>query len=293
MKNYKNKKAFALIIAIWVTLVMWFLAFFIFEYMVPFSKNTKGIENAGRAYYQAESAVEDALYFSNKTRADYSTESWTTLTDWALWNSFSMEAAWSFLPPAWKWNSEFSSDWNTIMLWSPIQLDIWRNIVSSWGNFRLYVRVPDLNLDWENNETLKWSDTPIINWQLSSLQDSLNARSSWLTEDDIRDWQDFVFNWKEWRNLSGTDINFEDFYEEECIENDDICSLKLSVVNRLLLEDDTPVPYLEWKIDAWTNIPLRYTNIESVWKSYGFKKDLEVRVPQQSVNEGFDFTIFQ
>jgi Tfp pilus assembly protein PilX len=56
-----NKNAFALIIAMGLVIFMVLIAFFILEYMVPFSRNTKGIENASRAYYQAESAIENAL----------------------------------------------------------------------------------------------------------------------------------------------------------------------------------------------------------------------------------------
>jgi hypothetical protein len=33
--------------------------------------------------------------------------------------------------------------------------------------------------------------------------------------------------------------------------------------------------------------------IEASGKAYGFKKDLEVQVPQQTVNQAFDFTVFQ
>jgi hypothetical protein len=39
------------------------LALFILEYIVPFSKNTKSIEQSVVAYYLADSGIEDALYF--------------------------------------------------------------------------------------------------------------------------------------------------------------------------------------------------------------------------------------
>jgi hypothetical protein len=55
------------------------------------------------------------------------------------------------------------------------------------------------------------------------------------------------------------------------------------------------IPYLEYKIklnDTY-KIPLRYSRIKSYGKSYGFQKHLEVKVPQQTTNEAFDFTVFQ
>jgi hypothetical protein len=38
------------------------LALYILEYMIPFSRNTKNIEQSVAAYYQADSGIEDALY---------------------------------------------------------------------------------------------------------------------------------------------------------------------------------------------------------------------------------------
>lgn len=292
MYNHWNKKAFALVIAMWLTLIMWLIAYFLLEYMIPFARNTKGIENATRAYYQAETAIEDALYFVNKQRLDYSTESWSIMPSGSIWNSFSVEASWNLLPPVWKWNSEFDMDWNTISQWNPIQLDIWNWTILDWSSVQFSFRVPDLDWDWNNtNQTLSWwTVTPIINWQLVSENNSLSATGSWINADDI-DWSAINFSAKNWKDLSDNISNFWTFYNDNCWST---CTLKLSIINKLELEyNNTPVPYLEWKINFNTLVPLRYTNIETSGKSYWFKKDLDVRVPQQTVNEAFDFTVFQ
>jgi len=42
----RNKKALSLVIAMGLTLVMALLAIYILEYMIPFSKNTKNIEQS-------------------------------------------------------------------------------------------------------------------------------------------------------------------------------------------------------------------------------------------------------
>jgi hypothetical protein len=72
------------------------------------------------------------------------------------------------------------------------------------------------------------------------------------------------------------------------------CILKLSVVNKLETIAGTSVPYIEWYIDFGSKkVPLRNARIETQGKTYGFRKDLEVSVPQQTISEAFDFTVFQ
>lgn len=59
------------------------------------------------------------------------------------------------------------------------------------------------------------------------------------------------------------------------------------------------LPYLEWKIVYEykgidnRNFYFRYANIKSTWKSSIYTRDLEIKVPQQTTNEAFDFTVFQ
>ena len=73
--------------------------------------------------------------------------------------------------------------------------------------------------------------------------------------------------------------------------------MKLSLINPLYTTTGLKIPYLEYTINPWDNVwtkfPLYYTTIDTSWKSYWFKKDLNVRVPQQTTNQAFDFTLFQ
>jgi len=292
----KNKKALSLIIAIGITLVMALLAIFILDYMIPFWKNTKNIEQSVSAYYQADSAIEQALY----------SMSWTSL--WAeidkdilstsprdYW--IDMISSWTVLPPVWQWNSEFNSDYNRISIWDPIQIEIWNNSIDP-ANFKLYFRVPDLDWNWNNDETLSWGILKIINWQLSSSNDVLNASGSQITATQInwvlKSWDEiFKSLWvnQDWLTLNDSSNTFAAFYTSNCWTNSG-CILKMSVINKLETSSES-VPYLEWKIYAWSSIPLRYRIIETTWKSYWFQKELRVKVPQQTLNEAFDFTVFQ
>ncbi len=301
MKN--NKKWFSLPLAIWLVIIISLLALSILEYIVPFSKDIKWVENGAKAYYQANSWVEEWLYHIY-TRADEVAEKYKVFS-WNASLEYKTISSGSLLPPAWEWNSEYDNDWNTISSWNPIQLSIWNWYVNDWSMVDVYFRVPDLDRDWASGDkALSWGTLPIINWQLSADNNTLNASWSIITSNDIcssnesscdflilydSQWVDL--NWNEW-----PDQKFDKFYEDNCDWTSSWCTLKFSIINKLETDDTTPIsiPYLEWKIDTDTNvIPLRYTKVEASGKAYGYKKNLEVKVATQTVNEAFDFTVFQ
>jgi len=80
----KNKSAFSIVIAILLVLIMSLLVLYILEYMIPYSKNVKWIENSSNAFYQAENSIEDWLYkFKTRTDfSDYSKNFWTNSVDY-------------------------------------------------------------------------------------------------------------------------------------------------------------------------------------------------------------------
>jgi hypothetical protein len=290
----KNKKWFSLIVAMWLVSLISLLAISILSYIVPFSKGVKGIENSSKSYYEANSWLELALFDLSKKSAWY--ESGTILTSNPIWNSFNILGKWNNLPPSWKWNSEFDSDWNIVRSWNPIQLEVWDNIISDWSNLKFYFRVPNLDSELATIETLSWSNLAIINWQLSSNSWALNSSWTYVEASDICDSKnscsDIIFTSKIWSDLSDTSDTLSNFYNNQCGSSKD-CNFKLSIVNKLETTSGTALPYLEWKVEYNSSIPLRYFIISSKWKSYWFKKELNIRVPQKTVNDAFDFTVFQ
>lgn len=300
----KNNTWFSIIIWMWLVILITLSAYVLLAYMVPFSKNVKWIENASNAYYQASSWIEQALYFVKKDRSVLTTETWSNMPTTAIWNSFFTTSRWTRIPLSWYWNSEFNSWFNQISQSEPIQLEVWNWMISDWWNVKFIFRVPDLN-NWASTLSLSWWWTmPVINWILSSQTDSLIASWSYISADNI--WKSNCDIWSSpscsiqlnsstlWVKLDWTPQDFSNFYWTNCTWTNS-CTLKMSVVNDLVLTpSNTQVPYLEYKIDFWTNsVPDRYTRINSSWKSYWFQKDIEVKVPQQTVNQAFDFTVFQ
>ena len=285
----KNKKALSLVIAISIILVMSLLALYILEYMIPFSKNTKNIEQSVAAYYQADSGIEDALLSMKVNSGTLDYEKHKAIS-WVRDYSISMTSSGQILPPVWQWNSEFDKNYNKIRIGQPIQIEIWKNKINP-SNFKLYFKVPDLDYDNSTSEILQSTPDKLIHWQISWNWNTLNASWSQIVVWTINNSEISLYS-RNWRNLQDQTKTFWNFYNSNCWTSS-WCILKLSVINNLELGDWTAVPYLEWKIDAWNKIPLRYRIINTTGKSYWFQKNLKVRVPQKTLNQAFDFTVFQ
>lgn len=288
----KNKEWFSILIWMWLTILIILSAYVILAYMMPFMKSVRGIENTSWAYYQAYSWVEEGLYYT-KWRIDLRTETGSTILPWeSKWVTYQTYSSGKTIPQEWYGNSEYSRDFNIISQTEPIQLQVGKNYITDWDNFRFIFQIPEDLKNWN----LSGGTGAIVNWMLSSDIDTLIATGSYLSAQDINiitpasQWK---IAEKDWVTLWWLTKNFRTFYQESCVLVG--CILKMSVVNSLKLENTTELPYLEYKIDfSWgPDVPDRYTRIESYGKAYDFQKKLNVRVPQQTINQAFDFTVFQ
>lgn len=291
----KNNQWFSILVWMFLIIILTLSAYVILSYMIPFSQNTKWIENASRAYYYAywwiESSLLDVKTSLTNTPLSLpaSTSTWYYSLVWKNWN---------LNPPAWKGNSDINTDYNKIWPNFPVQMEVWNNLLA-WNisNVKMYFKVPAFTwwvLTFDNTDS-------IISLSLSSTWDTLYI-NDFIKWTDIKKSNETTsisktsFNTLQWKNLEESNLTFQSFYSGNCINNS--CILKLSVINPLkakLSSSNYDIPYLEYKIDFWgsASIPLYYTNIDASWKSYWFKKDLKVRVPQQTLNQAFDFTVFQ
>ncbi|MCH2188788.1 hypothetical protein MK079_03095 [Candidatus Gracilibacteria bacterium] len=285
----KNTQAFSLLMAMIITLIMTLVVVFILEYMIPYSRSVAGIENSARAYYQAYAGVEQALENGGTI-----SESSAPLSSW-----YDVEAIGSLLPESGNGNSEYNSDWNKVRIGEPIQLSVGDNMVgNNWGNFNFYLRVPDVS---QVNATL--SGAAMMHWQLSAEDDSWNRatpiQASGVCSSQATLCSPFGGQGIPGINLFGQTEDMHTFYNDHCGSGRE-CSLKMSIISDLVLQSgagiaaNTRLPYLEWRADFGSDqVPLRFTQIMASGKSYGFKKQIQVSVPQQTVIEAFDFTVFQ
>jgi len=297
--KYTNQ-GFSIIFALWITLLLSLTALYLIEYMIPFSKNIKWVENASQAYYNSHSWIEESLILIHSWSLwqDYS-DDFVTDSDISL----SVSGSWTEIPQINGWNSEYNTSRNRLSLWEPIQLYIWRNrLATSWLNRpRLQVNIPDLDRNSINDETLDISpNDDIIFWQLSAGSQSFSASWSLITESEINSVISYQFWTQNWVDLSWVEDTFGSFYDGNCRWVNDECILRILVINPLISSSDsTPIPYLEYWITANVNtgvtswIPYPIIYVRSLWKKSGFSKTLNVDVTLDTINSAFDFTVFQ
>lgn len=290
----KNKDWFSILIGMWLTILIILSAYVILAYMMPFMKWIKWIENTSWAYYQSYSWIEKALYFTNKERANLRTETGSVLLLWQVkWSTYRTFSSGWVIPQALYGNSEYNKNFNIISQTEPLQLQVGNGFITDWGNFRFTFQVPE---DLKKSFSLSLWTGAIVNWMISSDNDTLISSGTYITASDVNSTSKWDIQNKMWANLEWASSTFRNFYNAHCL-NTNSCILKMSVVNNLILTDTntTQIPYLEYKIEFWNTsyLPDRYTRIESFWKAYDFQKKLDVRVPQQTVNQAFDFTVFQ
>lgn len=292
----KNNRWFSIVVWMLLTIIMSLSAMVILSYIIPFSRETRWIENATNAYYQAYAWIEESMYFI-KWRTSLVTETWSLMSPWVIGFSYSTLSSWDIIPPDEEWNSNFNPNFNRFSINEPIQLQVGNISWLNWNNVDFSFQVPKIS------EVISWlisEDRPIISWSLSSENDTLLAsENGYIKYNDFNYTTWVLENWKifnkEWRRLDWTFQDFNTFYWpswENCFNNS--CILRFIVVNDLTLSNWNTIPYLEYKINFWTSsAPLRYTRINASWKSYQYTRSMQVRVPQQTINQAFDFTVFQ
>lgn len=316
-KIYSSKKWFSIVLAMWITIVISLIAILILEFIIPFSRNVKSVENWSSAYYYAYSWIENSLWELAKQ-----VEDWFDFSDssglWNTWSTYDLVSMTSIIPPIWDGNSEYDKDWNRFDPNIPIQLsltDNGGNKISNidFSNTRFHFRVPDITGTW--SKTLSGSSNRLfVNWILSWIDNSwdptvLNASWSSTNHNYIRksnmSWAPFTIWLKYWLTLEWSICSIESFFERtwslpctnQWIQDNPI--LKFSIVDSLEDDEWWMIPYLEYKIefrDSSNNpisIPWRYSQINTAGKSNGYKKTMDIKVPQTSTNQAFDFAVFQ
>ena len=308
----KNKKAFSLIIVMGLVLLSVLLGMNIINYIIPFSRDIVWFENAARSYYLANSWLEAWIYklgeqennltpistdylsknFKNiqKSEADKLSNTVTIIT----------ENLWTVEPKPWNGDSEFDRDYNTISFWQPIQINVSK--IDNLSDLSISFKVP--KTDFSSNFELVWEDTkPYLSWQLSSEKWFVNSWEDWaikkgqINNKEINIWAGLI--WEALTNSWKIKLNISTAKTQYCgaVET---CILKISLINDLKIkldvsgqEKEVNIPFLEWKLVGKKNFRFRYADLVSQWKATWYIRILEAKIPQTTVNEAFDFTVFQ
>jgi hypothetical protein len=314
-KIQDNNKWFSIVLAMWITIVVWMISILILEYIIPFSRNIKWVENSSSAYYHAYAWVEESLWFLSQKNI------WTPnnvgFTPSATWSSHNLVSMTSEIPPSWYGNTELNDkDWNMFDQNTPIQL----SLIDSWGvkisnidfsDTNIIFRSP--NISWSWSHTLSGWTLPLVNWIFSWINAAwepvvLNAswslsNNNYITVDNVNAGNTIDLWVKDGITLTWDKCTVQQFYDNlwPCAWNkwlDSEPTLKFSIINKLDITPQWIIPYIEYKmefLDGFTpvEIPWRYSQIETAWKSYWYKKHIDIKIPQLSTNQAFDFAVFQ
>lgn len=292
----KNTAWFSLIFALVVMIIASTMSVYLLNFTIPYARNVKGLENSSKAYYLWSSWVEQALWYIGQNNLwDENTITASTSNDYG----YDIVANGDLVPEPGQWNSTFDEDWNLTWYGEPIQLAIGDDMISNWGNVDFYFRVPDLDDDGNNtDQSIIWdSSTIVLTWQLSSSSDTLlpNGTGAFITSSDVNNSTSFSLSSQFGEDLDYNITSFSAFYTANCWVGQP-CVLKISPVDNMFLNDvnQTVIPYLEYQIDTGGQIiPTRFTNINAEGLSYGFRKNINIKVPQLTTDQAFDFTVFQ
>ncbi len=322
----KQKQAFSLIIAMLIVLVTTLLAYTVLEFIYPFSKNIKGVENSVNAYYRANEGVERALYFF-KTRKDGNIKEEQDIDEidkqkWK-WYKYKTTSQWKSLPESKTGNSPYNTDFNTIAMGDPIQLSIGNNFVDDISKLEIEFQVPTIDgftpilgdrriqmyyIMWQivsdkgalyaqskKSNTQNWS---IVDSLISNLQIHDNNTASHKLKIANFKGTSYTSNGTEVRDVPLGAIFWNWDYNGikwlDCKNPATKCILTFSIVKELTTPKNSlkPIPFLEWKLTtSGQALPLRYSQIVSEGEFLGFGKKLEVPYPQETANQVLDITV--
>ena len=297
----------AVLVALIVLILISMVTTVFLERIWTFSQTSKWIETSNMAYYDALWVIETQLIY-------------TWVTKYQPWNIQNLIQTWwvnvgrslivstgsSIIPKSGEGNSTFDQDYNIITLGQPIQLVIPHGI--NWDNVNFIFRVPTIwsastgvNMDATNSWFILWTigyswaslfaswETNIFKWDYINATASLNefGTFSWMTNSWSRMSVNAFYN-----DLTPTSEYLGSWWTK-CTWY--VCTLKLSLIRPVPLDDGRIIPFLEYKIvflDG-NNIPSQYMILESSAYSYGFFRSRTVRIPQINTNTALDFAILQ
>ena len=308
MITKNNKQWFSILLAMWITLVTGMIAILILEFIIPFSRNIKWVENSSAAFYQSYSGIEEAMWFISQNDLWDEDEQLFVQAN-PQDTAYSVESMTSIIPPALKGNSEYDSNWNRFDNNFPIQLAITDPNID-FSNVDFTFRIP---VELDDGNDIEWNDALqpyIINWIITGISNPDNVKWNWddipvvlngindqlIRKDEV--WDIGIWIWsRNGRTIDWDTCSVTEFTTNSCswISNIYDVTLKMSLVDQLILDtNNKSIPYLEYQINfRGDSIPGRYTQIETSGKSYGFRKNMDIKVPQQATNQAFDFAVFQ
>ena len=326
MKFYQKNKGSSLVIALGIMSLLLILSGSIITTIFHSSHLTNNIANANKAYFAAESGLEEALYELSNHLAGFETNNSFTLTNSSIYDyeiEYRADGPNSNIPRSEEGNSPNDSDWNKIPYKGSYNLNLFYD-QSTQGNqtehdctigscvdivnpnatsFDLYVRTPDLDNDGNGDYTLAAADV-FVTWGLTGLSKTdTNKKYTLLPITDLTGNTEITGTKINGNNLvltistRGEDLEDNESSILDFLQNGDLHmpSLKISVVSELKenIVSSPPIPYLEFRIETNTIIPDSFATITSEGYTASTKQTIQTKIKQEGAISLFDYAIFQ
>ena len=175
-------------------MILIIVALYLLEKIIPFARDTKGVENGNISYYRANTALNEALL--SMSGSDPGLESSNNTLTNGSGIIYTITASGTNIPQADQGNSEYDRNWAILAPGKPIQLILKSNTAIDWTAAETYFkfRIPDL--DSTNTEALSGASLPIINWSLSASGETLQSSGSQILASEINNSSNITFDSK-------------------------------------------------------------------------------------------------
>ncbi|HRI35869.1 MAG TPA: hypothetical protein PK765_02095 [bacterium] len=137
-----RKQGNILIITMILTGLISTAGIYLLDAVMPPIRSVQGITNANGAYYEARSAMEQALFEMSRDNPSYERANMSGSTT-ASGSSFGIAAISTVIPTPGGGTSDFDADWNRLGKYDPVELRIDRADLD-FDALRIDFRIPDV-----------------------------------------------------------------------------------------------------------------------------------------------------
>lgn len=297
------RRGSALLTGLIVMVVVTVLMVTFLEKMTRLGTSSQWIVQSTQAYYRATALIERSLMNTSNLRK----KPWTiqpSSTNSAKTGSGTeliVFTGGTSVPAPWKGNSPFNDNYNLIGLGDPVQIVIPDGV--NWGDVKFEFNVPKIGTSLTGVDISVSTWSWVILWTLGGPNGKTlyaSGETSAFTFSDLN-WSKSIsskngfyiaIDWTESGSM------FSGFYEDTTdwlgnLCGDFLCTLKLSLLRSIPVDGWRELPFLEYKIHFWSNIPNQYMILDSKGYAGGYLRTRHVVIPQITTNTALDFAVLQ
>lgn len=316
MKIFKKQKGSSLVISLGIMSLLLILSGAVMATIFRSVHLTNNVANSNKAYFAAESGLEEALYELSNHLSGFETSSGTTFTNNAKYDyEIEYQNTTGRIPRTGEGNSPNHTDWNKIAYKGTYNLNLFydnstkgnktkydctsdcTNIVNpSAGTLELHVQTPNSEVLTNDEIFVTWVITglsksdPNKKYTLLPITNKSDLNYSEISGSKINASSQVLTLTTQGENLEGTQQNILAFLSNADLH---MPKLKISAVSELNSNMNQPFPYLEFYVDSDITLPDSYATITSEGYTAMSKQTIQTKIKQEGALSLFDYAIFQ